>query len=174
MEDQTLQLAFNALLKNSVDEYIHNTSYDYDASQVKVWSAPANVFQQGSITSFGAKVSTYINRAAHPANTLITFTVDTSSGQVYRLGDLFAGNSYQERLSLILNEQLSQKAFKYFAAPAISAESTNFYLTTDGLVIYFQQGELAAYACGLIECHISYQDIADIMAPDILNKLTNK
>ncbi len=174
MEDQTLQLGFNTLVKNSVGALIHQSSYDFDSDQVKVWSAPGSLFQQGAITSFGVNISTYINKAAHPNNQHITFTINTDSGQIYKLGDLFAGNAYQEKLPLLLRKQLSQKPFRYFAAPDIRADSINFYLTTEGLVIYFQQGEIAAYACGLIECVLPYPDIADIMAPDVLKKLKNK
>lgn len=173
IEDPVLELGLNSLVKNNVSEYIHQSSYDYEQEQVKVWSAPGSMYQQGPIVSFGVRISTYINKAAHPANQLLTFTVNTESGQIYRLGDLFAGNAYMEKLPLLLNAQLSQKPFKYFAAPDIKAESTNFYLTADGLVIYFQQSEIAAYACGLIECHLPYRDIADIMAPDMLKKIKN-
>lgn len=171
MEEPTLQLGFNTLVKNSVNEYVHNSFYDYDPSQLRVWSAPGSMFQQGDVASFGVNISTYITGAAHPANQLLTFTINTDSGQIYKLGDVFAAAGWQEKVLTLVNTQLSQKPFRYFVAPIISAEATNFYLTTDGLVIYFQQGEIAAYACGLIECRLAYRDIAGIMAPELLKKI---
>ncbi len=171
LKDSSMQLSFNNLVKDTVKEYICQASYDYDPSQVSVWSAPADhVFQQGSITSFGVRLSTYIKGAAHPSNELKTFTVDSKNGRVYKLGDFFADKGYKEKLDKLVTAQLGQKPFPYFSMPSVSDDNTNFYLAEEGMVIYFQQGEIAAYACGLIECLIPYQDIADIISPDMLQK----
>ncbi len=47
------------------------------------------------------------------------------------------------------------------------ADDQNYYLSDDGLEVYFQQYEYFPYAAGIVECNIQYDDMADYLKPEL-------
>ncbi len=107
--------------------------------------------------------------AAHgmPIREYYYFNIKT--GKQYQLGDLFKEDSlYISRLNQNLDHQLEEGAKNQDsmitpdAFTGITADR-DFILKEDGLVIFFQPYEIAAYAAGFPEFNIDYSEISDMI-----------
>jgi len=121
-------------------------------------------FNKNNILSLTLAESHYRKLAAHPMHYMKAMTMNTKTGQVYQLVDLFKVNSdYQSRLTAIINQQIVDKnlhLLKPFEGVKMDQE---FYLTADGLVIYYQLYYYTPYVYGILKFNIPYEQVADIM-----------
>lgn len=107
--------------------------------------------------------------AAHgmPIREYYYFNIKT--GKQYQLGDLFKEDSlYISRLNQNLDHQLEEgvKNQESMITPDAFTGITgdrDFILKEDGLVIFFQPYEIAAYAAGFPEFNIDYSEISDMI-----------
>lgn len=172
LSDRSVELSLNDLVRDAVREYILRSSYDFDPAGIDVWtSQEMQPYYRGDLVSFGVRVYSYIQGGAHPNNELRAFTVDTKTGKVYKLADLFASPNYQQVLDSKIKTQLAATEIQHHFFEGVQPEDIDFYLTDTSLVMFFQQGKIAAYAMGLRQCVIPYDEIADIMSPELLKKL---
>lgn len=120
------------------------------------------------IISFVTENYTYTG-GAHGNTAWYPRTVDTFSESPHdlTLGELFAVDDYIERLNKIIEKKVIDNPDLYselWEKPIITKENENrFYLTDDGLVIYFPPYELSYYAKGFIEFPISYEELNPIL-----------
>ncbi len=97
---------------------------------------------------------------AHGMTVRYSMTTDKQTGKAIELKDLFRSNDYINYLNkLALNQNKDIHLFQ----PVTLTGQENFYLTDDGLVIYYQLYEVAPYAAGFVEYKFSYADMAPIM-----------
>lgn len=102
------------------------------------------------------------------ANGVTTRTSDTwniQTGERIPLSELFAGDEdYRAELETFIEEEIAvrkaENSAAYFDDYAALVEryfnESNFYLTLENLVIYFQEGEIAPHATGIPEFPIPY------------------
>lgn len=95
--------------------------------------------------------------------------IDLSTGMIYELEDLFKRNSdYVEVLSEMIKNQIEEEekqGFTYYFPDqyqGIKPEQP-FYVTEDGLAIYFEPYEIAAFAAGFPTFNISYDELMEII-----------
>jgi hypothetical protein len=98
--------------------------------------------------------------------------IDTRTGRVYKLEDLFVkGSDYREVLTEIVREQIRELAdsgnMDYFpdSFDGVS-DDQQFYLTEKGLNLYFQPYEIASFAAGFPTFMITFDEISDIINRD--------
>lgn len=120
----------------------------------------------------------YLRGAAHPSHTIDTYTYDYDRGQLISLKDLFKqGADYLGTLSRLAKEDLIRQSregdlgFTYQmdmleegTAP-VQANFSRFLPLYDGLVIYFQEYQVAPYAAGPQQVTIPYEKLQDIIEP---------
>ena len=107
-----------------------------------------------------------VTGAAHPANYQFSETFDLSTGDKLTLGDCFTDAAAgRER---VLDLLAAKGADAGYSREALEAELNDayFYLTEEGLVIYYQPDTLAPYAAGLLEFILPYADLGDLLALD--------
>lgn len=110
--------------------------------------------------------------AAHPNHFVDTLNYNTSTGAVVSLETVFNG-SYLDRLSTYTRSQLEKKiGGDENLYPQITAGTTpdveNFstYIFSDtGLIVVFQEYQVAAYAAGVQEILVPYSELRDIINP---------
>ncbi len=112
----------------------------------------------------------YFLEAAHPLNYLDAITLDLEKGAVLALEDLFHPNSnYRQRINSFIRQRLSRTdASGQTVIPLISPfrgiRSENpFYLTQNGVVIFFPEYEYTPHSWGALEIEIPYDLLEDIM-----------
>lgn len=114
---------------------------------------PTLISQAGDLWSFKIDFHFYSDGAAHPGMYSSTFNYDLAQGRKLEFGELFLANSnYLEPIANFCKAELSKQPF--FEGPfAEGANPTpenyrNWNITTDGLMITFDQYQVAPYAAG--------------------------
>lgn len=120
----------------------------------------------------------YVRGAAHPFHTISTYVYDYKPGTLLSVPDLFKqGSPYLQILSQLsktdLKAQSKEGAEGYvyqdeFVQDGTKPTSTNFSKILplkDGLAIYFEEYQVAAYAAGPQQVLIPYLKLKDIINP---------
>lgn len=90
----------------------------------------------------------------------VGMTLRVSDGQQLRLADLFVpGDAYAKRLNALIavRPECSRYCFQGIR------ENQTFYLTAQGLVVYFRPYEIAPARLGQVEFLIPYAEVADLL-----------
>ena len=105
-----------------------------------------------------------VTGAAHPSNFQFSETFDLATGDKLSLGDCFTDPDAGRTRVLDLLEQKGADAG--YSREALEGELNDayFYLSDEGLVIYYQPDTLAPYAAGLLEFTLPYADLQDLLA----------
>ncbi|MBI2010803.1 MAG: DUF3298 and DUF4163 domain-containing protein [Candidatus Colwellbacteria bacterium] len=117
--------------------------------------------------------SDYITGAAHPNNYYLTFNYDFEAEKELEFSDLFNEDSnYLKRISDyaitdLRARDINSDWLEDGAGPKIE-NYQKFTLSQDGLIIYFDPYQVAAYAYGGQEVEILYADISDILQAEII------
>jgi hypothetical protein len=107
---------------------------------------------------------TYTKGAAHGLTLAKGLTIDVLTGHLYQLKDLFRPNSgYRMRISNTIKKQIKEKDVPLIADfKGIDPEHQDFYLTDEGLVVFFQLYEYTPYAYGIPTFLIPYSELRDL------------
>jgi hypothetical protein len=124
----------------------------------------------GDILSLKFNVSGYSDGAAHPYHYSQTLTFDLGHGEKINLERLFLrGTDYLQPISDYCKAQLSKRdiAFDAFVTGADPTQENyrNWNLTRDGLLITFDEYQVAPYAAGPQTVLIPYAALKDILDP---------
>jgi hypothetical protein len=105
---------------------------------------------------------------AHGMSLLIGYTIDLVNERRMQLPHLFAaGTNYPERLNWFIREEGAKRKLPMWEFKGIDDDSA-FYLNDEGIVLFFQQYEIAPYSEGIIRMLIPYSRVADILRSEIL------
>lgn len=105
-----------------------------------------------------------VTGAAHPSNFQFSENFDLTTGEKLSLGDCFTDPDAGRVRVLDLLEQKGADAGYSRAVLEAELNDTYFYLSDQGLVIYYQPDTLAPYAAGLLEFTLPYADLQDLLA----------
>jgi Protein of unknown function (DUF3298) len=131
--------------------------------QFKLLSPPGNVL------SIKFVMEGYVAGAAHPYQVSRTENYDLEAGKELALGDLFQPNSkYLEMISKYCAAQLTQRNIGFTDTFTQGADPTadnyrNWNITVDGLLITFDEYQVAAYAAGPQIVTVPYIDLKSII-----------
>jgi hypothetical protein len=125
----------------------------------------------GNILSLKFDIQTYFTGAAHPGDTSQTVTFDLDQGRDILLEDLFVPDAdFLAAVSRYCIDQLNTRdiGFQGFelGATADPGNYRNWNLTRDGLMITFDEYQVAPYAAGPQTVVIPYRQFAQIIRPD--------
>ena len=169
--------AFNAEMKNAVDIAVAafeqnlsnitptpNSTSSYFQLRYSVLSPP------GDILSVKFDIQTFYTGAAHPGDASQTATFDLGHGQDVTLAGLFQpGSDYLAAISKYCSAQLSTRdiGFQGFelGATATVQNYRNWNITADGLMITFDEYQVAPYAAGPQTVVIPYKELTRIIQP---------
>lgn len=133
--------------------------------QIEPNSAVPNIF------SVRLNETSFQSGSAHPGQLIETAVFNISTGQRYALSDLFISPDYLNRLSIysiaslkksLGNDQSSTDIITEGAAPK-SENYRAFTVGNKGIVIIFQEYQVAPYAAGAQEVIVAYPAIRDII-----------
>ena len=105
-----------------------------------------------------------VTGAAHPSNFQFSETFDLATGEKLTLWDCFTDPAAGRTRVLDLLEQKGADAGYARASLESELNDAYFYLSDQGLVIYYQPDTLAPYAAGLLEFTLPYADLQDLLA----------
>ena len=152
---------FNSLLNGTVTNTINQFKNDVLAipSDLPVSGGSfldsqfSVIGQQDYFWSVKFDITTYYAGAAHPGHYSITLNYDLASGREIALAELFVpGSNYLQTLSDISKTQLATRdiAFDSFSSGAnpLPENFNRWNISVDGLVITFDEYQVAPYAAG--------------------------
>jgi inhibitor of cysteine peptidase len=151
-------VAFQTRLINSMPETIKSSL---------TFMAEYEVFRVDSqIISLTQRVYQYTG-GAHGRTIQTGHTIDRMSGRHLNLPDLFVtGANYAERMNRFVREEGRARQLPMWDFKGIGAQSA-FYLSDTGVVLFFQQYEIAPYSAGIIQMQVPYELLTDILQPGI-------
>jgi hypothetical protein len=121
-----------------------------------------------NLVSLRFQIMIYIQGAAHPGTHSRTVTYDLEAGSDVKLADLFLpGSDYLEKIANYCIAQLRTRpidfeSFSSGAAP-VPENYGNWNITPDGLLITFDEYQVAAYAAGAQEVTVPFADLQSII-----------
>jgi len=122
----------------------------------------------GNLLSLKFQIMIYIQGAAHPGTHSRTVTYDLEAGSDVRLADLFLpGSDYLERIANYCIAQLSTRDIGFEAsssgAQPLPENYGDWNITSDGLLITFDEYQVAAYAAGPQEVIVPYAELQSVI-----------
>ncbi|WCK54478.1 DUF3298 and DUF4163 domain-containing protein [Aneurinibacillus sp. Ricciae_BoGa-3] len=169
-------------IKNSKVQNTLNTLFLAHAQTVKASAVKLNQEAQGSYSP-EAKLSVETQYAvkrnkngivsavftdysytggAHGMYDKVAYTVDANSGRIYQLKDLFKkGTNYTAVINAEIRAQLKTQKEYFWQTPFKGIPANQrYYLTNQGIVIYFGLYEYTPYVNGMPEFFIPYSKIS--------------
>jgi hypothetical protein len=126
----------------------------------------------GDILSLQFAVDGYVDGAAHPYHLTRTLNFDLENGQALTLEALFLpGSGYLERLAAYCKAELATRDIgfdEWFAAGAdpLPENYRNWNVTYQGLLITFDEYQVAPYAAGMQQVLVPYDALQDLLDPN--------
>lgn len=168
---------FNVGMKTVVDDAIANFKQNV-AALVPTPSSTVSTFElhykvvspPGNLISVKFTMQSFYSGAAHPGDTSTTVTYDLEAGENVALSKLFLPNSdYLTPIANYCNSQLSTRdiGFQGFelGATATPENYRNWNVTADGLMITFDEYQVAPYAAGPQIVVVPYSELASLIDP---------
>ncbi|MDZ4993072.1 DUF3298 domain-containing protein [Clostridium perfringens] len=102
---------------------------------------------------------------AHGLTTKVSYNYDLKNGKELKLKDLFKeGFDYKSIIDKKVREEIAKEKDVYFENGALFKgvnENQDYYLNKDGVIVYFQQYEIAPYSSGIREFKIPYGELSE-------------
>jgi hypothetical protein len=96
------------------------------------------------------------------------FTFDTKAGRQVRLAALFVdGSAYGERLTQVVRREGAERKLPLWNFTGVGPDAA-YYLTNEGLMLFYLPYEIAPYSSGTIRILVPYASLADILRPEVL------
>lgn len=126
-------------------------------------------YQQGDVLSVVLWDYQYYG-GAHGSTRQITHTFDLKTGAEYTLADLMKADSgYVSYISDTIKQDIVKAGMEDAQLTKFESIAGNqsYYLSDEGLVIYFQQYEYFPYAAGIMEYTIPYADLNQYLKTEL-------
>ncbi|MCC6300502.1 MAG: DUF3298 domain-containing protein [Anaerolineales bacterium] len=127
------------------------------------------LYQRGELWSLKFNFNGYADGAAHPYHYSMTLNYDLEQGRKLSLGDLFAEDTdYLKVISRYCIAELSQRDIGFFGGFELGAEPTsenyrNWSITNEGLLITFDEYQVAPYAAGAQTVTVPYSELRPLI-----------
>ena len=126
------------------------------------------LYNQNGLLSLRLWVHYYMKAAAHPGSFADTFTYDLQAQEMLALDDLFLPDvDYLPNLAAFCQAEISNRSPAFWpdgASPA-AANYRNWNITPDGLLITFDEYQVAPYAAGPQEVEVPFSELDGLTDP---------
>jgi hypothetical protein len=166
MSDLAVQHRINQTILSVVHQLLIQQNYTNNPYQTSVTGRYEIKTNERGILSLSI-INYAFAGGAHGLTIVKSITVDTTTGQVYDLADLFKpGSNYVQVLSEIVGRQIKERDVTVLGEYKGISSSQDFYLADKALVLYFQLYDLVPYAYGFPYFPISVYEIQNILNED--------
>jgi hypothetical protein len=128
------------------------------------------IYQGGDVWSIKFDINVYVDGAAHPGDFTHALNYDFAHSKTVSMADLFrADSNYLEFISKYCSAELATREIGFgptsIGAEPIPENYRNWNITTEGLMITFERGQVAAYAAPAQVVMIPYDELTAILNP---------
>ena len=161
----------NSLFRNELTDFAHHlyqeaeNQYEEleedDMSFFPHWAkSHLNIYSKGNYLSIVIIYDQYTG-GAHGLHWYNNYNIDIERNKIVELTDLLEKENYRKIILENINEQLETKE-GYFVSQVNNFNQDNFYITEEGIIIYYPLYEIAPYAEGISEFLIPWEEF-DLM-----------
>ncbi|MBP3930956.1 MAG: DUF3298 and DUF4163 domain-containing protein [Peptostreptococcaceae bacterium] len=147
--------------KNNTIKYQYEAVYNYKTTYNKnnILSIPLTMYE--------------FTGGAHGLTNIKSFNYDLVTGKELKLEDLFKANSnYKEFINKHIEEEIVKQPEIYFQGQdgfSSIKDNQDFYISDEGIVIYFSLYDIAPYSSGIPMFTITWDEIIDYLEnPNII------
>ncbi len=165
-----------------MNDFVQSVIADYKKNMASIGPPPIQatssfdvryqvVSPPGNILSINYQTEGYVAGMAHPYHLIYTFNYDLEAGKDIMLSDLFLPNAdYLGTLSKYCASQLNTRNidFQDFSqgADPTADNYKNWNITPDGLLITFDEYQVAAYVAGPQTVTVPYSELKSLIDPN--------
>jgi len=168
---QVFNQKVDELIQNEIEYFRKNILAQATATAISAGSFFEEkytvIFQSENIWSLKFDFMGYADGAAHPYHYSMTFSYDLEQGKKLSLDDLFKSDSnYLEAVSSYCIFELSKRDIGFYGGFEQGAEPTpenyrNWNITSNGLMITFDEYQVAPYAAGAQIVTVPYEQLQE-------------
>lgn len=161
----------NLEVQRGINELILKRTYDLVESQKKrarnliqiTGTAEIKLNRSGLLSIYFTNYA-FAKGAARGLTLADSLTVDLDTGKIYGLKDFFQEEKHGiQRLNRYIQQQIKAKNIRLTTDFCTIHREQQFYLTHQGIVIFFQTYAYTPYYYGIPQFTIPYQDVIDLM-----------
>lgn len=157
-----VQQKINGEILNLVNTMIKDQGY-YGNPRTEIWGSYEIKTNEKGVLSLTIFNDAY-SGGVHGLDILKSLTMDTDTGKVYSLKDLFReGVDYVGILSEIIRRQIKNRNIYLLGEFKGIRPDQDYYIADRSLVVYFQLYEIAPYASGFPYFPISVYELKNIL-----------
>ena len=138
--------------------------------QLKYWITWAYRNDNPQYPSVDVVVSEYMKYSIHPNHSRMTINMSEQTGKPIELSDLYTEQElFYESVNVFIDVHMRENKEAFYNDIVFSGinEDTQFYLTKDGIVFYFQLYEYAPYAYGYPEVVVPFSVLSESLIPEL-------
>lgn len=161
-------LAFkNGLLEEEKEVNAANIESGGSLEKYKVVTNFAVTFNKNHILSSIVNLMAFVNNEAPKYNELDNYNFDLLTGNEFTIGSVFNPNvDYLKVITNYVNYKINQNKELYYSDVVINIpEDQAFYLTDEGIIIYFGLDEIAPEEFGIPKFTMEYKKFAPYINP---------
>lgn len=163
LKNKEIQKSINELIQEEIYKMIVEEGYEEDYKK-EFWGEYDLKLQTEDFLSIVIYLHSYSRGATHGLTALKAINVDLQEGNVHQVTELFTRDSdYMKRINQIIKEEIIERKIPLLVEFETIDKKQDYYLTKEGLVIFFQLYEYTPYAYGIPEFKIPYTIIKDII-----------
>jgi hypothetical protein len=164
LTDTTVQDQINDDIQQQVYGYRQLAWIGQSDPMTRYWVRYKIGLNQNGLFSLVLSESALPYHAANPNSAQVSLTVDATA-KVYQLQDLFAGQSdYVGRISGIISQQIRDRDITLIKPFAKISPDQEYYLTPEGIVVYFRSDEYTPHDYGSPEFIIPFNDVKNMLS----------
>ncbi|SDK68248.1 DUF3298 and DUF4163 domain-containing protein [Natronincola ferrireducens] len=168
LENKEAEDTINQLIQEEIYRMIVEQGYEEDYT-IEIWGDYEVKVNDKDLLSILLNIHSYSKGAAHGLKAVKALNIDLKRGKLYELKDLFLqNNNYIDKINEIVKEEIVTKDIPLLVEFETIDKRQDFYLTKEGITIFFQIYEYTPYAYGIPEFKISYDiltEMIDIKSP---------
>lgn len=158
-----VQQKINGEILNLVNTIIKDQGY-YGNPRTEIWGSYEIKTNEKGVLSLSIFNDAY-SGGVHGLDILKSLTMDTDTGKVYSLKELFKdGVDYVSILSGIIRNQIRNRNIYLLGEFKGIRPDQDYYIADRSLVVYFQLYEIAPYAAGFPYFPISVYELKNILS----------
>ena len=167
-------VSFNGIITTEVEQFKNEyaqilSNEDYSDAESVSFEMNYEVYKQdGGIISLLISEDIYLG-GAHSSTVYKSVNFNLYSGQSITLNDILGCDSdtYNSFIKSKILEKIKENPDNYFSLEENALDEayseSNFTITSNGIMIFFQQYDIAPYSTGIPMFEFSYSDLSDIM-----------
>jgi len=156
----------NGLIDEEIQVNADNNANNQPSSKYRVVTSYANTFSKNHILSTIVNLMAFVDERIK-YNELNNYNFDLLTGDRFTIGNIFNPNvDYLKVITDYVNYKINQTKELYYEDATVNiADDQAFYLTDDGIVIYFGLDEIAPREFGIPRFTMEYKKFAPYIKP---------